>query len=99
MAQDQYQTLSVCVYHLSLLMMIQINIYTRGTDNGDMAFVSHLGAGGMEDVSCPQRKDSLPREEVPDFTGTHRVLQCCTLSGVISHKAILILHQEQLRGL
>lgn len=53
----------------------------------------------MEDVSCLCRKGPLPREEVPDFTGSHRVLQCCTLSGVISHKASLILHQEQLRGL
>lgn len=31
-----------CAHCLSLLMMIQINICTRGTDNGDMAFVSHL---------------------------------------------------------
>lgn len=46
-----------------------------------------------------QEKGLLPGEEVPDFTGTHRVLQCCTLSSVISHKASLILHQEQLRGL
>lgn len=53
----------------------------------------------MEDVSCLCRKGPLPREEVPDFTGSHRVLQCCALSGVISHKASLILHQEQLRGL
>lgn len=50
----------------------------------------------MEDVSCLCRKGPLPREEVPDFTGSHRVLQCCALSGV---KASLILHQEQLRGL
>lgn len=57
-----------------------------------------LEAGGVDDVSCPRRKGSLPGEEVPDFTGTHRVLQCCALSGVISHKASLILHQEQLRG-
>lgn len=78
-------------------MMIQINICTRGTDNGDMAFVSHLG--GMEDVKCRGRKDPLPGEEVPDFTGTHGVLQCCTLSSIISHKASLILHPEQLRGL
>lgn len=35
-----------CVHRVSLLMMIQINICTRGTDNGDMAFVSHLGGGG-----------------------------------------------------
>lgn len=55
--------------------------------------------GGMEDVSCLRRKGPLPGEEVPDFTGTHRVLQCRTLSSVISHKASLILHQEQLRGL
>ena len=53
----------------------------------------------MEDVSCLCREDTVPGEEVPDFTRTHRVLQCCTLSGVISHKASLILHQEQLRGL
>lgn len=53
----------------------------------------------MEDVICLCREGPLPREEVPDFTGSHRVLQCCTLSGVISHKASLILHQEQLRGL
>lgn len=39
-----------CVLLLSLLMMMQINIYTRGTDNRDMEFVSHMGV--MEDVSC-----------------------------------------------
>lgn len=55
--------------------------------------------GGMEDVSCLRRKSPLPGDKVPDFTGTHRVLQCCTLSSVIAHKASLILHQEQLRGL
>lgn len=86
-----------CVHCHSLLMMMQINIYTRGTDNGDMEFVSHMGV--MEDVSCLWREGLLPGEEVPDFTGTHRVLQCCTLSGVISHKASLILQQEQLKGL
>lgn len=86
-----------CVLLLSLLMMMQINIYTRGTDNRDMEFVSHMGV--MEDVSCLCWESLLPRVEVPDFTGTHRVLQCHTLSGVISHKASLILHQEQLREL
>lgn len=87
----------MCIASL-LLMMIQINICTRGTDNGDIALVSHLG-GYMEDVSCLQNKDPLPGEEVPDFSGTHRVLQCCTLASVISHKASLILYPEQLRGL
>lgn len=53
----------------------------------------------MEDVSALQRNARTPGEEVPDFSGTHRVLQCCTLSSVISHKAGLNLHQEQLRGL
>lgn len=44
-------------------------------------------------------KGLLPRVEVPDFTGTHRVLHCHTLSGVSLHKASLILHQEKLRVL
>lgn len=79
-------------------MMIQINICTRGTDNGDMAFVSHLGGGVWKMSTVSEEKALSPGEEQPDFTGTHRVLQCCTLSSVISHKASLILHQEQLRG-
>lgn len=55
--------------------------------------------GFIEDVSCLWREGLHHREEVPDFRGTHWALQCCTLPGVISHKASLILHQEQLRGL
>lgn len=86
-----------CVHHLFMLMMIQINICIRGADNGDMALVSHLGRYGRCQLAA--KKGCFPGEEVPDPTGTHRVLQCCTLSGVISHKASLILHQEQLRGL
>ena len=35
-----------CVHCISLLMMMQINICTRGTDNGDMEFVSHMGGYG-----------------------------------------------------
>lgn len=54
---------------------------------------------GLYDVMCLCRTGPLPGEEVPGFAGTQRGLQCCTLSGVISHKASLILHQEQLRGL
>lgn len=93
-------TACACVHCLTLLTTIQININTRGTDNGDMKFIPHTGGGGvMEDVGRLCGKGPLPGEEVPDFTGSHRVLQCCTLSGVISHKASLILHQEQLRGL
>lgn len=46
--QDQYPALRT--HQLSLLMMMQINNCTRGNDNGDMVFVSRLGAGGVEDV-------------------------------------------------
>lgn len=97
----QLGSIKNCVHHLFLLMMIQIIICTRGTDNRDMAlcFIWEV-LGEAVYGRCPQRKKApLPGEEVPDFTGIHRVLQCCTLSGVISHKASLILHQEQLRGL
>lgn len=41
---------SACMYPFSSVMMMQINIYTRGNDNGDMEFMSHMGV--MEDVSC-----------------------------------------------
>ena len=78
-------------------MMIQINICTRGTDNGDMVLVCHLGGKWKMSVVCEE--NALSMEVVPDFSGTHRVLQCGTLACVISHKASLILHQGQLRGL
>lgn len=55
--------------------------------------------GGHGRCQLSAKKRLSPGEEVPDFTGTRRVLQFCTLSSVISHKASLILHQEQLRGL
>ena len=55
--RDEYQRLC-CVHCFSLLMMIRINICTTGTDNGDMAFVSHLW--GMEDVSCRPSKGPSP---------------------------------------
>lgn len=44
-----------CVHRFSLLMMIRINICTRGTDNGDMAFVSHLGGYGRCQLSAKKR--------------------------------------------
>lgn len=75
----------------------KIIIIIRGTHNGDMSLGLVCVCVGVSAVCC--RKGLLSGEEMPDFTGTHRGLQYRTLSGVISHKASLILHKEQLRGL
>lgn len=79
-------------------MMIQINICTRGTDNGDMAFVSHL-SGIWKMLAVCGEKALSPGKRCQIFFWNPLMLQCCTLASVISHKASLILHQEQLRGL
>lgn len=44
-------------------------------------------------VSAVCEKKHTPWDEVPEFSGAHRVSLCCTLSGVVSHKASLILLQ------
>lgn len=77
--------------------MVQIKIFTSGSDNGDLVLMSH--GEDMKNANSRQRKGPFPGGEVPQFSKMQSVFQCSRLHSVTSHKARLILDREQLRGL